>query len=150
MSEDPKQKPHEPTLVVRRDRESGEQPEDTWVGPEPISKEVTDTGIRIPAEPSDDEVYRSLDPIHAFGGEVESFGASVVSFWRSLVVAVKARVIAPVRDQAVATWSRLRGGKEFEQVGDDKFDRVRARKWESFNRGRTSSSYLQDTERQDR
>lgn len=136
--------------VVADQQEPDPVHENTWVGPAPISEEVTDARIPMPVQRTDEEAYRELDPIDAFGGEVESFGVGVVRFWRSFLDALKSRVIAPVREQAAATWSRLRGGgKEFEQVGDDKFDRARARQWESFNRGRTSSSYLQDTDERD-
>ncbi|MEM6733452.1 MAG: hypothetical protein AAF658_17975 [Myxococcota bacterium] len=94
---------------------------------------------------------RELSPIDSIGREIESFGATMMGFWRGLVTTVRSR-LRPMREQAAATWSRLRGAKvkEFEQHGEDTFDRKRARQWESFNRGRTSSSYLQDTERHDR
>ncbi|MEL6340675.1 MAG: hypothetical protein AAFQ65_12260 [Myxococcota bacterium] len=84
----------------------------------------------------------------AVGAVVEEAGAGIVRAIRRAAAVLQEKVFAPFRRQAVATWSKLRGKgmREFEQVGDDRFDRQRAREWESFNRGRTSSSYLQDTD----
>lgn len=49
-----------------------------------------------------------------------------------------------VRARAAVTLRKLRGTKEYQAASTDKFDRERAKQWESFNRGKTSSSYLQD------
>ncbi|MEL6543526.1 MAG: hypothetical protein AAFQ82_02800 [Myxococcota bacterium] len=111
------------------------------------------SATRPVAKPSapDDLVVPEDQPVGAidsFGRELESFGATILGALRGAFDAVRKSVLRPVREQAAATWSRIRGVpvKEFEQHGEDKFDRARAKQWESFNRGKTSSSYLQDTD----
>ncbi len=96
--------------------------------------------------------YKPVSAVDSFGREMESFGAGLVGAFRNLFTTLRNSVLKPVREQAVATWSRIRGVKvkEFEQRGEDTFDRARAKQWENFNRGRTSSSYLQDTDRRHR
>lgn len=96
--------------------------------------------------------YRPISAVDSFGREMESFGSSLVGAFRRLFSALRNGVLKPVRARAVSTWSRIRGvkAKEFEQRGEDTFDRARAKQWENFNRGRTSSSYLQDTDRRHR
>lgn len=130
---------HEATRIAPNPLMSASRAEPAQIRSAPSAKPRPPKASTQPREPRVDQ---------AMGTVVEEAGAGVVRAIRRAAAVLQAKVFAPFRRQAVATWSKLRGKRmrEFEQVGDDRFDRQRAREWESFNRARTSSSYLQDTD----
>ena len=107
----------------------------TWVGNEPEKTPPPQSNEGTGEFPVlDDEALRFA--------QAPSTGEILLNMWKGFARFVVARIWRPVvnlRNKAAAKFLDR-------TVDSDTFDRERANKWKKFHDGRTSSSYLQDTD----